>query len=97
MNQYEELKFGKDSNKTHYILMAPTVDYGKIPPNGEKFLEYLESLTPSNQFAHMKIAMFGLGDSEYPQYQLISKRIFEILKNCGAKEFAPFVRADEEY
>ena len=58
----------KDQSKTYYVLMTPTVDYGKIPPNGEYFLDFLEKAyaeKDEKKFEHVDFAMFGLGDSEY--------------------------------
>lgn len=44
MNDYNRVKFGDPTNRSYFCLLTPTVDYGKIPPNGEEFLKYLEEL-----------------------------------------------------
>jgi len=77
--------------------MTSTVDYGQIPPNAEKFLIYLNKIENHKTFAHTKFAMFGLGDSEYNQYQLKAREIHDLMIKHGAHEFADFVRIDEQY
>lgn len=78
MNDFQRTNLEDPSHTSYFIFLTPTVDYGKIPPNGEYFLDHLEELYKSKEenigkFSHLKFAMFGLGDSEYVDYQVISK------------------------
>ena len=70
MNDFSKVDF-KDPN-TYFILMTSTVDYGQSPPNAELFIKYLEEQESLSVFKHVKFAMFGLGDSGYKEYQVIS-------------------------
>jgi len=74
--------------------MTSTVDYGQSPPNAELFIKHLEEQT-SSSFKHVKFAMFGLGDSGYKEYQLIARKIHDLMHKLGAHEFAEFARIDE--
>ena len=94
MNEYEKVNLS-DTN-SYQILMTSTVDYGNVPQNAEFFLLYLKSLK-TNPFLHTKFAMFGLGDSEYKQYQFISWEIHDLMIKHGAHEFAEFTWIDEQY
>lgn len=94
MNEYSLVNF-KDPS-TYFILMTSTVDYGQPPPNAEWFLLYLRS-KQDQCMKHVKFAMFGLGDSEYKEYQYISWEIHNLMIQNGAHEFAEFARIDEQY
>lgn len=95
MNDFSKVDF-KDPN-TYFILMTSTVDYGQSPPNAELFIKHLEEQESSSIFKHVKFAMFGLGDSGYKEYQVISWKIHDLMHKLGAHEFAEFARIDEQY
>lgn len=35
MNQYEQARIEDPNLSSYFVLLVPTVDYGKMPPNGE--------------------------------------------------------------
>lgn len=71
------------------IFVVSTFGDGESAENARSFDNFLCKAAKSSQFSlsHMKIAVFGLGDSSYTQYNAMAKRTRENLLLLGATEF----------
>eukprot|EP01103_Thecamoeba_quadrilineata_P009717 TRINITY_DN1955_c0_g1_i3.p1 TRINITY_DN1955_c0_g1~~TRINITY_DN1955_c0_g1_i3.p1 ORF type:complete len:618 (-),score=136.84 TRINITY_DN1955_c0_g1_i3:70-1716(-) len=52
---------------------------------------------PSNSLSNLGFGVFGLGDSSYPKYNFVAKRLFRRLEGLGAKPFIERGEGDDQH
>ena len=79
------------------ILCVSTCGQGEIPRHARAFWTRLlhKAWTMGEACATVDMAVFGLGDSSYPGFNVAAKKMRRRLLQLGAKEITPPVMADE--
>ncbi len=68
---------------TFYIVVCSTYGEGELPASAKPFAQKMAVRAPD--LTGMRFAVFGMGDSEYPQtFNFGGKQIEEILRAAGA-------------
>ena len=72
------------------VFVTSTTGQGDPPRNLIKFWRFLrrKSLPPSS-LHHLKYAVFGLGDSTYPKFNVVARRLFMRLEALGGTPLVP--------
>ena len=52
---------------------------------------------PANSLAHLRFSVFGLGDSTYPKFNFVAKKLFKRLLSLGAQPLLPIGLADDQH
>eukprot|EP00388_Colpodella_angusta_P000156 GDKJ01000570.1.p1 GENE.GDKJ01000570.1~~GDKJ01000570.1.p1 ORF type:complete len:697 (+),score=182.29 GDKJ01000570.1:29-2119(+) len=78
------------------IFIVSTFGDGESPENARSFDHFIQKSAENAQFSlqHMQIAVFGLGDSSYAQYNEMAKRLHKNLITLGATEICPLGMGD---
>jgi len=68
---------------TFYIVVTSTYGDGELPASAKPFAEKMAAQKP--ELAGIRFAVFGMGDSEYPEtFNYGGKRLEELLTGAGA-------------
>ncbi|MCW1931180.1 flavodoxin domain-containing protein [Pararhodobacter zhoushanensis] len=69
---------------TFYIVVCSTYGDGELPASAQPFAAKMEAQKPS--LDGIRFAVFGMGDSEYPEtFNFGGKRMEELLAGAGAE------------
>jgi len=79
-----------------YIFVVATAGNGEPPVNFRKFWEKLFSDTQV-ELTNVPVAVFGLGDSKYTQFNYASRMLYGRLKSLGAKTVIPLGCGDDQH
>eukprot|EP00371_Babesia_bovis_P000236 XP_001608883.1 flavodoxin and oxidoreductase NAD-binding domain containing protein [Babesia bovis T2Bo] len=78
------------------IFLIATHDDGHFPDNAERFVRWLRLMEDeSKRLECLEYCIFGLGSTEYPQFNNASKNLNNILINLGAKALLPIKLGDD--
>lgn len=80
-------------NETLLFVVISTQGDGEPPDDARAFCDFLFSRR-APQLDSLKFAVLGLGDSSYPEFCIIGKRIDERLAELGAERIQPLATAD---
>ncbi|WP_127106241.1 flavodoxin domain-containing protein [Pararhodobacter zhoushanensis] len=81
LSDFDPADFDTD---TFYIVVCSTYGDGELPASAQPFAEKMEAQKPS--LDGIRFAVFGMGDSEYPEtYNFGGKRMEELLAGAGAE------------
>ena len=79
--------------ETHLVLVVSTQGDGDPPDDAQDFVEHL--LGPrAPKLPDLRFAVFGLGDSSYPRFCEIGKRLDARFEQLGAIRWLPRIDAD---
>ncbi|KAG2485235.1 hypothetical protein HYH03_016021 [Edaphochlamys debaryana] len=80
------------------VLVASTTGQGDPPDNMRRFWRFLlrKSLPPDSLGA-LRCAVFGLGDSGYPNYNVAAKKLDRRLVGLGATALLPLGLGDDQH
>lgn len=68
---------------TFYLVVTSTYGDGELPASAQPFAEKMAAQTPD--LTGIRFAVFGMGDSEYPEtFNFGGKRMEELLAGAGA-------------
>ncbi|SPQ94133.1 unnamed protein product (mitochondrion) [Plasmodiophora brassicae] len=82
----------------YHVFVASTTGQGVAPDNMSRlWRSLLSKRLPSNHLEHMRFAVFGLGDSSYPIYNAVARRLFQRLLDLGAVAFYPRGLGDDQH
>lgn len=82
----EDLDASVFASGKHFIVCTSTYGSGDVPDNACDFYEELSGMRPDLRGVHY--AVFGLGDSTYPQtYNFGAKKFDALLAELGATRF----------
>jgi MioC protein len=69
---------------TLYLIVCSTYGDGELPASARPFAERMAAQTPD--LSGLRFAVFGMGDSEYPEtFNFGGKRIEDLLTGAGAQ------------
>ncbi|WP_068303710.1 flavodoxin domain-containing protein [Pararhodobacter sp. CCB-MM2] len=78
---------------TFYVVVTSTYGDGELPASAQPFAEAMEAAKPD--LSGIRFAIFGMGDSEYPEtFNYGGKRLEEILTGAGAERVGERVTHD---
>jgi sulfite reductase alpha subunit-like flavoprotein len=78
-----------------YIFIVATAGNGDFPSNFRKLWSLLESR--SETLVGCKFAIFGLGDSKYPQFNYAARKLFGKLVSLNAESICQLGCGDEQH
>ncbi len=84
------------AQEKHLLLITSTYGDGEPPDNAAAFHEAILSDT-APKLEGLKYAVFGLGDTEYPDYCLCAIQFDERLAALGAERVLPLVQCDVDF
>lgn len=86
------------ASEQYVLFISCTSGQGEQPENMKKFWKFLlqKKLNNSNLLNNIKFACFGLGDSSYPLYNAVIRKLQVRLLQLGAKEFSPRGLGDDQ-
>ncbi|KAK2712626.1 NADPH-dependent diflavin oxidoreductase 1-like [Artemia franciscana] len=80
------------------VFICSTTGQAEEPDNMKKFWKFLlRRNLPSSFLSRLKFAIFGLGDSSYPKFNVVSKRLFRRLLQLGATPIVPLSLGDDQH
>ncbi|TAQ87326.1 hypothetical protein B7494_g4351 [Chlorociboria aeruginascens] len=83
---------------TIVVFVISTTGQGEFPRNARAFWKsLLRKRLPPECLSHVHFAVFGLGDSSYPQFNWSARKLHRRLEQLGAKEIYPRGEADEQH
>lgn len=87
-----------DDLATFTLFVVSTTGDGEEPDNMRQFWRWImrKSLS-STQFSHLHYALIGLGDSTYPKFNFVAKKLAKRLDQLGAQAICEKVLADEQH
>lgn len=77
------------------ILVTSNTGDGDPPDNSSKFWRFLRRLKQKDYFSHSKIAVLGLGDTNYSNFNNSAIRLEKKAKDLGATVFYEKGLADD--
>lgn len=75
-----------------YLVVCSTHGEGELPQSAIPFAKAMQDEAPD--LAGIRYAVFGLGDSTYPNYSRGSEHIDSLLRECGAERVGEYGRHD---
>ncbi|XP_068695868.1 NADPH-dependent diflavin oxidoreductase 1-like [Montipora foliosa] len=80
------------------IFVCATTGQGDEPDNMKKFWRFiLRRHLPSNSLSGVCFAVLGLGDSSYPKFNFIAKKLYKRLIQLGGKSLQSLGLADDQH
>jgi len=80
------------------IFVASTTGQAEVPDNMKIFWRFLRRKDlPKNSLENLRFTVFGLGDSSYPIYNAVARRLYQRLLDLGAKAFHPRGLGDDQH
>lgn len=80
------------------IFVASTTGQGEVPDNMKKFWRFLlQKKLPSDSLSNTRVAVFGLGDSSYPHFNFVAKRLYNRLAQLGAQHIIKRGDGDDQH
>lgn len=81
----------------HIVCVAATTGQGDEPSSMRTFWKALrQSNLPADFLDGLRFATFGLGDSSYPKYNWVAKKLHRRLKQLGAVEICEYGDGDDQ-
>ncbi|MCA2013822.1 flavodoxin domain-containing protein [Cereibacter sphaeroides] len=78
---------------TFYVVVTSTYGDGELPASAQPFAEAMDAAKPD--LSGIRFAIFGMGDSEYPEtFNYGGKRLEELLTGAGAERVGERVTHD---
>ena len=78
---------------TFYVIVTSTYGDGELPASAQPFAEAMDAAKPD--LSGIRFAIFGMGDSEYPEtFNYGGKRLEELLTGAGAERVGERVTHD---
>ncbi|MCC7463859.1 MAG: assimilatory sulfite reductase (NADPH) flavoprotein subunit [Gammaproteobacteria bacterium] len=91
-NTYTTRDLGKES---HLLVVISTQGVGEPPDDARGLFEFITGKR-APRLPNLHFAVLGLGDSSYPDFCTIGRRLDERLAELGGTRFAPFGACDVE-
>jgi sulfite reductase alpha subunit-like flavoprotein len=81
-----------------YILfIVSTTGDGEEPENMRQFWRLIMRKSLSSVLSHIHYGLIGLGDSTYPKFNFVAKKLSKRLEQLGAQAICDKVLADEQH
>ena len=85
---------------TYVLFVVATTGDGEEPDNMKQFWRFImrKSLgSNSSILSHIYYGVIGLGDSTYPKFNFVGKKLSKRLEQLGARAICEKVLADEQH
>ena len=80
------------------LFVVSTTGDGEEPDNMRQFWRWImRKSLPSTHFSQLHYALIGLGDSTYPKFNFVAKKLAKRLDQLGAQSICEKVLADEQH
>ncbi|KAJ8379615.1 hypothetical protein SKAU_G00003930 [Synaphobranchus kaupii] len=80
------------------VFVCATTGQGDPPDNMKKFWRFLfRRSLPASSLCRLDCAVLGLGDSSYPKFNFIAKKLHKRLAQLGASTLLPLGLADDQH
>ncbi|XP_051552584.1 NADPH-dependent diflavin oxidoreductase 1-like isoform X2 [Myxocyprinus asiaticus] len=80
------------------VFVCATTGQGDPPDNMKKFWRFLFRKTlPADSLCCLDCAVLGLGDSSYPKFNFVAKKLYKRLLQLGANMLQPVGLADDQH
>ncbi|XP_071820437.1 NADPH-dependent diflavin oxidoreductase 1-like isoform X2 [Apostichopus japonicus] len=84
--------------ETLAVFVVATTGQGDEPDNMRKFWKFLlRKDLPKESLVRLKFAVLGLGDSSYPKFNFVAKRLYRRLLQLGASSLQQVGLADDQH
>jgi sulfite reductase alpha subunit-like flavoprotein len=94
MDSYERDKIFEEDL---VVFVCSTTGQGTQPQNMIKFWNGLKRANlPTDFIDNVRFTVFGLGDSSYPKFNWVAKKLFRRLSQLGAQSFYERGEADDQ-
>ncbi|KAJ5067518.1 iron hydrogenase [Anaeramoeba ignava] len=91
--EMDSFNFASLQHEKTIIFVTSTFWNGSFPENATSFWNHLKSLSP-NSLNKLKFAVFGVGDSFYPHFNIAGKLLFKKLSELSQKSLLPLGEGD---
>lgn len=90
LSDFDPADFDTD---TFYVIVSSTYGDGELPASAQPFAEKMAAQTPD--LTGIRFAVFGMGDSEYPDtFNFGGKRLEALMSDAGAERVGERVTHD---
>ncbi|TVK72989.1 NADPH-dependent diflavin oxidoreductase 1 [Bagarius yarrelli] len=80
------------------VFVCATTGQGDPPDNMKNFWRFLfRKSLPSGSLCRLDYAVLGLGDSSYPRFNFVAKKLYKRLLQLGANALLPVGLADDQH
>ncbi|MEW5297446.1 MAG: hypothetical protein WDW36_000654 [Sanguina aurantia] len=80
------------------VFVAATAGQGEAPDNMRRFWKFLlKKSLAADSLAALHVAVFGLGDSGYPKYNVTAKKLMRRLEGLGANTILELGMGDDQH
>ncbi|XP_056146865.1 NADPH-dependent diflavin oxidoreductase 1 [Lampris incognitus] len=80
------------------VFVCSTTGQGDPPDNMKNFWRFLfRKSLPAEALCHIDCAVLGLGDSSYPKFNFVAKKLYKRLLQLGASMLQPVGLADDQH
>eukprot|EP00057_Strongylocentrotus_purpuratus_P030077 XP_780652.3 PREDICTED: NADPH-dependent diflavin oxidoreductase 1 [Strongylocentrotus purpuratus] len=80
------------------IFVLATTGQGDEPDNMKKFWRFImRKDLPGDSLNQLKFSVLGLGDSSYPKFNYVAKKLFRRLVQLGASNLIPLGLGDDQH
>ncbi|XP_051963359.1 NADPH-dependent diflavin oxidoreductase 1 isoform X1 [Xyrauchen texanus] len=80
------------------VFVCATTGQGDPPDNMKKFWRFLfRKSLPADSLCRVHCAVLGLGDSSYPKFNFVAKKLYKRLLQLGANMLQPVGLADDQH
>ncbi|CAF1662289.1 unnamed protein product, partial [Adineta ricciae] len=86
-----------DDLGTYNLFIVSTTGDGEEPENMRQFWRLIMRRSLSVVLSHVHYALIGLGDSTYPKFNFVGKKLSKRLEQLGAQAICEKVLADEQH
>jgi sulfite reductase alpha subunit-like flavoprotein len=81
-----------------WIIVCSTTGDGEEPDNMKRFWRFLlRRNLPIDLLEPIDYAVFGLGDSSYPKYNFVAKKLWKRLQQLGARSLLNRGDGDDQH
>ena len=80
------------------LFICSTTGQGETPDNMRKFWRFLlQKRLPLTSLAALRYSCFGLGDTSYPKFNFVAKKLHKRLQQLGGTAVADLGLADDQH
>uniref|UniRef100_A0A336MC07 CSON014882 protein n=1 Tax=Culicoides sonorensis TaxID=179676 RepID=A0A336MC07_CULSO len=95
MDEYNPLELISEQN---VLFVCATAGQGEEPENMKKFWKFLlKKSLPLDSLRDVNVAVLSLGDSSFPKFNWVGKRMSKRLLQLGARELIPIGLCDDQH
>jgi sulfite reductase alpha subunit-like flavoprotein len=80
------------------LFVCSTTGQGEVPDNMRNFWRFLRRADlPANALAGVSFSVFGLGDSGYPLFNAVARRLYQRILHLGGNSMCPRGLGDDQH